>query len=160
MNRQALEEVAREFLSRLLHYRLLHHEAAAGPEKAEDALTRGASQFAIGLQVCFRDQPTLGDQVVALLTDNSNGDEAHPDDPRALLAEVLLVRCHEAERRELYVAEVALDMNAVTGARGGAVELTPRLVGALLKSVGLPTHRLSRMGRGLTLDHPTRRRIH
>jgi hypothetical protein len=87
-------------------------------------------------------------------------DDVRRGDPRVVLVEVLLAWCHEKDRSELHVAEIAVDLNAALFAEGGTLTLSDRLVGSLLKSVGLLTHRLGKNGRGLTLDLATRRAIH
>lgn len=73
---------------------------------------------------------------------------------------VVRARCHEAKRDRLYVGEITLDLNAKIIASGGQLELSDRMVGSVLKSLGLTTRRLDRHGRGLVLDGPTRLRIH
>jgi hypothetical protein len=81
-------------------------------------------------------------------------------DPRLVLLEVLLVRCHEEGRRKIYVAEVAADLNAALDDAGATSTLGDRMVGSLLKSIGLRTRGLGRNGRGLKLDSATRLAIH
>jgi hypothetical protein len=76
------------------------------------------------------------------------------------LLEVVRARCHEPGRARLYVAEIALDLNAQILASGGKDELSDRMVGSLLRSLGLATRKLDRRGRGFLLDGATRQRIH
>jgi hypothetical protein len=59
----------------------------------------------------------------------------------------------------LYVAEIAVNVNDVLTLRGD-LKLGDRLVGSVLKSLGLFTSKLDRNGRGLKLDPPTRKLIH
>ena len=87
-------------------------------------------------------------------------DDVRLGDPRVVLLEALLAQCHEKGLAELCVAEIALDVNAALLAGSGTLTLNARLVGSLLKSVGLLTHRLGKKGRGLKLDLATRRAIH
>ena len=82
-----------------------------------------------------------------------------PDDPLVAVVEVLLARCHERTRARLYVAEVAADVNAIFSL-DGKPELSCRMVGSLLKSLGLRTAKLDRRGRGIKLDQSTRNFVH
>jgi hypothetical protein len=163
LDHRAQQEVAAEFLPKLLHFRLrrcgMVREAVATGTAGDGSVTPH-SQLSDGLRVCFSDEPKLRDRQVALLIETGqNGDESRLRDPRVLLLEMVWARCHESGRDRLYVGEIAVDLNAAFS-RIGQLEVTDRMVGSLLKSVGLGTHHLDRNGRGLKLDPPTRRRIH
>ena len=153
-------ELAKDFQPKLLQYRLLHFMAAtmAG---SDEVVPRGpASQLVTGLRACFADEPKLRDEQIALLIESEqNSDRARLTDPRVPLIEVLWVRCHEEGREKLHVAEIAVDVNAVFSTNGDS-ELSDRMVGSLLKSLGLRTHPLDRDGRGIKFDPPTRKLIH
>jgi len=108
----------------------------------------------------FADEPTLRAQELAMLIEaDPNGTQARLTDPRVPLIEVLWSRCHEDRVEKVYVAEIAADMNAVLSVYGG-LELSARMTGSLLKSIGLRTFKLDRKGRGVKLDRPTRTLIH
>jgi len=156
LDKRAQEKVASEFLPKLLQYRLTRHPAKSA--KTDDASPATTSQLSNGLRVCFWDEPKLGEQQIALLEAEQR--ENGLTDPRVILTEVLLSRCHEPQREEVQVGEVAFDVNAVIFSRGGTLQLSDRLVGSLMKSLGLRTHRLGQNGRGLGLDPSTRRAIH
>jgi hypothetical protein len=161
LDRRTQLELARTFQPKLLRYRLFHHEAARTAESSEAASAGSAGQLISGLHACFIDEPEIRDQQVSLLLETQRHEEALcPTDPRVLLVEVLIAVCHEPGRTELHVAEATVDMNAAIFSRGGTLKMSPRLVGSLLKSVGLSTHRLGRTGRGITLDPATRQAIH
>lgn len=109
---------------------------------------------------CFSDEPKLRDQQLALLTEaEQSGHGARLTDPRVPLIEVLWSWCHESKRQKLHVAEIAVDLNDVLSLEGD-LKLGDRLVGSILKSLGLRTRKLDGKGRGLRLDPPMRKLIH
>jgi hypothetical protein len=153
-------EIAEEFQPRLLQYRLTHCGTAKSA-KSDDVSSAGStSELVSGLRACFSDAPRLSKRLSVLIEAEQSWDDARLGDPRVVLLEVLLARCHEEGRSELYVAEIAADVNAALFVGSGTLTLSPRLVGSLLNSVGLLTHRLGKNGRGLKLDLATRRAIH
>jgi hypothetical protein len=58
-------------------------------------------------------------------------------------------------RKHAYTREIAAAANLLFEARGEAARLSPELAGHSLKRLGLPTHRLSQTGNGLTFDKAT-----
>jgi len=152
--------IAEEFQPKLLQYRLTHCGTARTTESTDVSSAGSTSELASGLRACFSDAPRLGERLGVLIEAEQSLDDGRRDDPRVVLVEVLLARCHEKGRAKLYVNEIAADVNAALFAGSGTLTLTDRLVGSLLKSVGLPTHRLGQSGRGIKLDLATRRAIH
>ena len=161
VERDLLDGLAREFLPKLLWYRLQHRLSAARPNSDVGHSPSQSNTVAMALRGCFADEPALADQLAASLAEaEPNGDEAPQGDPRVLLVEVLWARSHELDRTQLHVAEIAQDLKTAMLATGLTTTLSPRLVGGLLKSVGLRTHRLDRRGRGIRMDGNTRLLIH
>ena len=159
LDQRAQQELAQDFLPKLLRYRLLHHKTIVGSGSSDAGFAGASSQLATGLRACFSDEPKLRDQQLALLVDaGQNGHEARATDPRVPLIEALLVRCHEKGRQKIHVAEIALDLNAIFSLQG--LELSSRMVGSILKAVGVHTRKLDRKGRGVMLDASTRKLIH
>jgi hypothetical protein len=159
VNEETLEALAKELLPLLLRYRLQRCDAVVG----KSTPTRPAGQavsLVSALEVCFSDAPALKEVVSPLIEAAQNGHETGRTDPRMPLLEAVLARCHEKGRDRLYVAEMALDLNAQILANGGKDELTDRMVGSLLRSLGLATRKLDRRGRGLLLDGAITQRIH
>jgi len=154
LDQLARKQLARLFLPKLLHYRLLHYRTVVAAGSAEAVDDGALSQHASWLRTCFSDEPKLQEQLLAFLVDQ-DGHEPRLADPRVPLIEVLWARCHELGREKLYVAEAAADLNEVSLARGGP-KLSCRLVGSVLRSVGVRTFKLDWMGRGIRLDKPTR----
>jgi hypothetical protein len=159
LDRKALDSLANEFLPELMRFRLQRCTTVVGQESAHSYPVTPNS-LVTALDVCFRNEPALAEAVSPLIESAQNGHESGRADPRAPLLEVLRARCHEPGRERLYVGEITLDLNAKIVANGGEVELTDRMVGSLLRSLGLTTRKLDRRGRGLALDGPSRVRIH
>ena len=86
------------------------------------------------------------------IADRSNSVEA-------LVAGAALALCHQG-KDEIYVKEIAAEVNRLLVARGETMQLSPEKVGHKLKKVGLFTRRLSPAGNGLSLDQATRIRLH
>jgi hypothetical protein len=163
LDHRAQQELAAEFLPKLLRFRLrrcgaVRGEAATDP--AEGGSVAPVSQLTSGLRACFSDEPELRDRQISLLVEaEQNGHGARRTDPRVLVIEVLWSLCHESGREKAHVAEIAADVNHVLSLKGD-LELEDRMVGSVLKSLGLLTSKLDRTGRGLKLDPPTRKIIH
>jgi hypothetical protein len=152
-------ELAQEFLPQLLQVRLdfcgrrIAEPGDANSERPDD-------WFSGRLCSDFVDAPELREHLGLLTEAESELEETHQADPRVVLLEGLRARCHERDRTEIHVAEIAADLNAALHSKGAAATMSARLVGSLLKEIGLPTHRLGRSGRGLKLDLATRRAVH
>jgi hypothetical protein len=160
LDKKTLESLAKELLPRLLRYRLQRCATTLGVEFVHTDPASPPSSLVTALEACFRHEPALLEAVSPLIDAAQNGHETGRTDLRMPLLEVVLARCHEKGRDRLYVAEMALDLNAQILANGGKDELSDRMVGSVLRSLGLATRKLDRHGRGLLLDASARRRIH
>ncbi len=163
LDHRAQQEVAAEFLAKLLQFRLRRCgmvRGAAATGTAGDGSVAPVSQLSDGLRACFSDEPEFRDRQLALLIEaEPNGHRARLTDPRVPLIEVLWARCHEDGREKLYVAEIAADVNDVLSLNGD-VKLSDRMAGSLLRGLGLRTSKLDRKGRGVKLDPATRKLVH
>jgi hypothetical protein len=163
LDHRAQQELAAEFLPKLLQFRLRRCGevlGAAATGRAGDGSVGLVSQLSSGLRACFSDEPELRDRQVRILIEaEQNGHGARLTDPRVPLIEVLWSRCHENGRQKLYVSEIATDVRAALSLNGNS-KLEDRMVGSLLKSLGLRTVKLDRYGRGIKLDPLTRNLIH
>ena len=152
--------IAEEFQPKLLQYRLARCGTARTAKSDKVPSGISTSELVSELRAYFSDAPQLIERLSGLIEAEQNWDDARRGDPRMALLEVLLARCHEEGRPVLHVAEIAANVNAALFAASEPLTLSARLVGSLLKSVGLPTHRLGQSGRGIKLDLATRRAIH
>ena len=158
LDAKARREIAQEFLPKLLQFRV---DCCGGRRFAEDADVDGPGDgTASALRSSIFDSPQLKEHLALLMEAEPDSSDRRQGDPRVVLLESLLLRCHEPGRDKLHVAEIAADVNAILDDQGAVSPLPPRLVGGLLKDVGLFTHRLGQNGRGLRLDLATRRMIH
>src|SRR5262249_34641465 len=121
---------------KLLQFRVDLCRLKKSVEGAENSSPGPAGAFAGGLCIDFGDAPELQKHLGFLTESESDWSEVRAGDPRMVLIKVLLARCHEQGRDEIHVAEIAADVNATLDAEG-ATSLSARLVGSLLKSVGL-----------------------
>jgi hypothetical protein len=80
-------------------------------------------------------------------------------DPRALVVEAALARCHEPKRQEIRVGELTADVLALFASRGQQRDVEPRKVGAILDSVGISRERF-RDGYILQFTDEVRQRLH
>jgi hypothetical protein len=146
--------------NRLLEYRKRNLERVRRLGFNPCGLSLEAHSMANALGSCLVDAPQVQTELVALLkpqdqqqiADRSDGDEA-------LVVGAALALSHQ-DKGEVFVKEIAVEVNRLLVARSETRQLSPEKVGHKLRKVGLPTRRLSQAGNGLTLDQPTRIHIH
>jgi hypothetical protein len=159
LDRRAQEKVAQEFQPKLLQYRIQHRKTTNDAASGQAGSAGTASPLATGMRICFSDAPEIMERQVALLAEAERSiDETRRADPRLPVIEVIWARCHEARRERLYIGEIAMDVNQLLPLHGN--RLTCRMVGSVVRSLGLDARKLDRRGYGLRLDPSTRRRIH
>jgi hypothetical protein len=109
---------------------------------------------------CVVDAPHLQSELVSLLRPQHAQHIAdRSSSVEALAAGAALALFHKG-KDEIYVKEIAAEVNRLLVVRGETMQLSPEKVGHKLKRVGLFTRRLSQAGNGLTLDQATRIRLH
>jgi hypothetical protein len=115
---------------------------------------------AYSLGRCIVDAPELQAEVVALLTPHGQQQIADRSDSlEALVAGAALTLCHMG-KDQMFVKEIAAEVNRVLEDRGWTLRLNPEKVGHKLKTIGLLTRKLSQIGNGLFLDGATKVRVH
>lgn len=123
-------------------------------------LSSEAHAIANALGSCLVDAPQLQSELVTLLRPQNQQQIAdRSSSVEAIVAGVVLAFCHQG-KDEIYVKEIAADVNRLLVARGETMQLSPEKAGHKLKKVGLFTRRLSPAGNGLSLDQATRIRLH
>jgi len=145
---------------RILEYRDRNMEEVRCLTFNPCGLSPEAHAMANALGSCLVEATQLQTQLVELLrpadqqriADRSDGDEA-------LVVGAALALCHQG-KGEVFVKEIAVEVNRLLVARGETRQLSPEKVGHKLKKVGLYTRRLSQAGNGLILDQVTKVRIH
>jgi hypothetical protein len=104
--------------------------------------------------------PELQSELVALLRPHHLQRIAERSDGlEALVAGAVLALCHQG-KNQFFVKEITAEVNRVQEGRDETMRFSPEKVGDKLKSIGLPTRRLSQIGNGLTLDRETTIRLH
>ena len=159
---QALHKVSLDLQAKLLAYRLRNCVKIQNSAFDAPQLAFPTREIARTLGDCIVDDHELQSRVVPLLQEQDEDARVRRTTSfEAVVVEAALVFCHEKEKREwAYVGEFATVANAILEGRGEQIELEPRAVGDVLRSVGLFTRRLGRAGRGVLLVSEVRQKIH
>jgi hypothetical protein len=157
---QSRQETIDSLRNRLLKYRTRNLDKVHSLGFDPRGLSPEAHAIANALGSCVVDAPQLQSELVTFLKPQNQQQVAdRSSSVEALVANAALTLCHQG-KGEIYVKEIAAEVNRLLVARGETMQLTPERVGHLLKKVGLFTRRLSQAGNGLTLDQATRGRVH
>ena len=153
-----------ETIDSLRNRLLKYHNRNLGKVRSLGFHPRGLSPeahtIANALGSCVVDAPQLQSELVALLRPQHQQQIAdRSDSVEAFVAGAALALCHQG-KDQIYVKEIAAEVNRLLVARGETVQFSPEKVGHKLKKVGLLTCRLSPAGNGLSLDQATRIRLH
>jgi hypothetical protein len=144
----------------LRNYRDKHLDQVRRLEFSPSGLSLEAHAIANALGSCIVDAPELQSELVALLRPHDRQQAADRSDSlEALVAGAALTLCHK-EKDQIFVKEIAAEVNRVLEDRGETLRLSPEKVGHKLKQIGLLTRRLSQAGNGLLLDGATKARVH
>ena len=164
-----LRRISSEFQAKLLTFRLTHHSAiknfCVSPNIFPGLLPR-TQQIARALAA-----PLLGDaETVSTLHRFLQGrdEEARVGramEPEWLVAEALFEICHQGigtnwSISEVLVGGVASRVNEKLKNHGEDVRLGAKKVGLVMRTLGVCTERLGRLGRGFKLSSMVRRKIH
>jgi hypothetical protein len=145
---------------RILAYQTKHLGKVRSLEFNARGLSPELTVIANALGSCIVGSPQLQTQLVALLRPQVQQQIAdRSDSDEALVVRATLALCHQ-DKGEVFVKEIAVEVNRLLEARGETRQLTPEKVGHTLKKVGMFTRRLSQAGNGLRMDQATRTRLH
>jgi hypothetical protein len=157
---QSLPGTIDSLRNRILDYRNRNLNKVSHLEFNPGGLSPEAHAIANALGSCLVDEPRLQMELVTLLAPQHQQQIAdRAGSLEALAAGAALALCHQG-KDQIYVKEIAAEVNRLLVVRGETMQLTPEKVGHKLKKVGLLTRRLSQTGNGLTLDQATRIRLH
>jgi len=165
----AMQELERKFQPRLCMLRHNNYEAVKNHCLSPTdlgGLSPRVKQIARALTA-----PLLGDAegTSTLLTILGEHDEEaqieRSLEPEWLVAEALFSVCHAGVEKGRHVSEilvggVAAEINSGLQTRSEDIRLNAKKVGLVLKSLGLRTASLGRLGRGLQLTSDMKRKIH
>ena len=159
---QALREISRELQAKLLSYRLKNFVKLQHSDFDAPQLAFPTREIARALGDCIVDNHELQSRIISLLAEQDEDTRIRRTTTfEAVVVEAGLLFCHEEKKREsAFVAEFATISNVILEGRGEQIELEPRAVGDILRSVGLFTCRLGHAGRGVLLLSQVRKKIH
>jgi hypothetical protein len=146
--------------NRILEYRTRNLDKVRPLEFNPCELSREAAVIANALGSCILEAPQLQTELIALLKPADQQRIADRcDGVEGLVVGAALALCHQ-DKGEVFVKEIAAEVNRLLVARGETRQLSPEKVGHKLRKVGVLTRRLSQAGNGLTLDQATRIHLH
>ena len=155
-----LQEMMNGISVHLDQYRASHRYEVRRRTWTPSGLSSEAATLAAELGRCLVDAPKLRLNLVALLQTRDTervSDLANTAEAIVLEATRTLSR---DRRPHAYAREIAAEANRLLEVRGETARVSPEKAGHTLKGLGLPTHRLSQSGKGLTFDKATVARIH
>lgn len=117
------------------------------------------SAVAKALGSCIVDSPDLRAALVSILAPRDRQQISERlDTAEALVVEAVLA-LSRGGAEQLYVREIAIEVNRLVEARGERSKFSPEKMGHRLRKLGLPTRRLSQAGNGLVMDKETLTRL-
>ena len=161
LDEETVQQMADDFQGRLLMFRLRHYR-----EFRSERLGLSGLSPRIRDMMCALLLPLRGvEEAVAPLYDVMEEQLRQAaiekaEEPEALVTIALFSYCHDPEFSAVLVGQIAAKVNENRRNTGDEADLRPRAVGAILKSLGLTTDKLSSFGRGLRLTVTVKRRIH
>jgi len=149
-----------DYQNQLLAYRVQNLVAVQNATYDAVALPREMRPVANALAASIVDSPSLQHRLVSLLTPLA--DERQADMAATLegLTFTAILGLYHRGQTECLVAGIANEVNSIAKSRGERSRHSPETVGHALKRLGIYTRRLSKAGKGLTLDRTTMIRIH
>jgi hypothetical protein len=146
--------------NRILGYRDRNLAKVRSLEFNPHDLSPEAHAMANALGSCLIDAPQLQAELAGLFRPQDRQPIAdRSDSVEALIAGSALTFCHQG-KQQVFVKEIATEVNRLLKARGETTQFSPAKVGHRLKKVGLLTRRLSEAGNGFILDKATIIHIH
>jgi hypothetical protein len=155
------EGTIRDFQNRLLSYRLMSHDRVAASNFPVAGFRPEVCAIAQVLGAPIVGNPELQRDIIELLKERD--EQARVDrasGQNAVVLRAVLRHCHQPDRQQVLVREIATAANDIYGEEGESLKISNETVGHVLKSLGLYTRRLGNVGRGLMLDKATQSRVH
>jgi hypothetical protein len=155
-------ESTQRYQNELLDYRVTNLVHVSGHSRAIPGSRLSSEKLAIATALgrCIVDAPALQAELIALLTERARQEtDERRESLEASVLEAALHLCHEG-KTQIYVKEIAAEVDRMRGDRGQELKLSAEKVGHLLKKLGLHSRRLDKAGNGLTLDLATRAQLH
>jgi hypothetical protein len=173
LDEPTLQKVEQEFQRKLCMFRLQNHVAVknfSNSPNVFDGLSPRIRQIARALAAPFLGDAGMTSELLQSLEGyDYEGSIERSLEPEWLVAEGLMVVCHEgigngrgriSSVSEILVGGLAARVNQGLADQFEDLRLGAKKVGMVLRGLGLPTTRLGRSGRGLTLTPGLKRKIH
>lgn len=158
-----------EFQDRLLGFRLTNYAAVKNfsmDANCLQGLSARMKQIARALAALLLGEPSATSELLVTLSDHDHDARLERMlEPEWLVEETLFGAIHanydtDYKISEFLVGGIAKQINHRLELQGEDVRISPKKVGAVLKSLGLRTVRLGRWGRGLKMTSALSRRVH
>jgi hypothetical protein len=164
LSSEAEGKLAEQAQNQLLAYRLDNLKRVRSCTFDPAQLRFPTREVARTLGMCFPNNAELQNEIVGLLRPADNQLRVRrSSSAESVLLEVLLFRCHESQGDSnvgVYAGELATDMRILSRGRGHQIDLKPRAVGELLRSMGFEPDRIDRKGRGVRLCVDVTQHVH
>lgn len=152
-------EVTKQFQSQLLGYRFRFHSLGRSAEIESPISHPGLQDELRTWLAATWDIPDVRKSVLAAFAVRQEElSSARYEDPKCLVAEAALMFCHRGDAH-FFVGELGEKVNDLLAGRHAEYKFEDRKVGATLKELGIPAHRVTK-GFRVELDDTARRRIH
>lgn len=169
LGEESRQQIATEYQAKLLTFRSQNYVAVKNFYMLSDNL-QGVSartkQIARALTAPLLGDSAITTELLAILRDYDNDVRIERFlEPEWLAVEAIFDACHEGMENERTISEilvggVAVHVNARLEFRGEDLRLGAKKIGLVLRSLGLRTTRLGRLGRGLRLTCVVQRKVH
>ena len=154
------EKLAAELQPKLLAYRLTNLQNVAESTFDVPNFTGSARDLARSLGASIVGDSELQARLIPLLRPQDQAVRvARTTELSSLIAEALLILCHEPGTGRVHVGEITTLVNGIRNGRGESAVSQPREVGARLKTFGLFSHRDAK-GYSFQLSNDAKKRIH
>jgi hypothetical protein len=158
---EAMEErMATDLQAKLLRYRMVYHrrvrDAKIDCEKFFPMTCEEIHPWLAPLCDCPDLRDTICDYLLEIRQDAAG---QRFTDPRCVVAESALSFCHEPDRQEFFIRELADRTNALLKGRHEETELADKKAGSVLRDLGIHARRVT-AGYKVSLSDAIRERIH
>jgi hypothetical protein len=160
----SIRKIAHRFQPEMLMFRFANYSMVKTfrlPSNALECFTPRMKQVALALVAPIQNHTESESIVLLSLRDRDRDAEIERLlEPEWLAATILLELIHECPIHSILVGGIASSINAKLKFRGEDFRIGARKVGSVLKSLGLKTESLGRLGRGLLCTPAMNRQIH
>jgi len=152
--------IADRFQSKLMAYRLSHHQQAQEFEAPESANQHGSADEMKTWLAAIGECPDLDQSIRHTFAERrAELSSVHYEDPKCLVIEAAFLFCHRKEAKHFFVRELTEKVNDLLLGRYADFELEDRKVGSVLSDLGIGRRRVTK-GFRVDVTSKMRMRIH